>query len=120
PADLGSFDLTTHQIRETAIKAKKSPKRAQLEAYYGQIRDFREGRNRTISRSKVFRALKEDHPQDWLLPVELYELAKAGGDIALQGALLEHLEKIKRENPKLGHLIDDGLRLIEPGILQLP
>ncbi len=113
PADLHSFDLITHQITESTIKPKKNPKRIQLEQYYQQVREFREGKNTTISRNKVFQALKNEHPQDWLLPVELYELAKQGNDHGFQQDILEHLENIKRENPKVGHLIDDGIQLVE-------
>lgn len=113
PADLHSFDLITHQITESTIKPKKNPKRLQLEQYYQQVREFREGKNTTISRNKVFQALKNEHPQDWLLPVELYELAKQGNDHGFQQDILEHLENIKRENPKVGHLIDDGIQLVE-------
>ncbi|WP_318345262.1 aromatic amino acid hydroxylase [Flagellimonas baculiformis] len=112
PADLHSFDLITHQITESTIKPKKSPKRIQLDQYYQQIRDFREGKNTTISRNKVFQALKNEHPQDWLLPTELYELAKQGNDLGFQQEILEHLENIKRDNPKVGHLIDDGIQLV--------
>lgn len=113
PADLHSFDLITHQITESTIKPKKSPKRIQLEQYYQQVREFREGKNTTISRNKVFQALKNEHPQDWLLPTELYELAKQGNDLGFQQEILEHLENIKRDNPKVGHLIDDGIQLVE-------
>lgn len=120
PADLDSFDLITHQLADTAIKPRKNQKRVQLEQYYGQVRDYREGRGTTISRNKVFQALKREHPQDWLLPVELYELAKLGHEAKLQKEILDHLETIKQDNPKLGHLIDDGLRLVEDGVLQLP
>ncbi|WP_108422757.1 aromatic amino acid hydroxylase [Flagellimonas amoyensis] len=117
PADLHSFDLITHQITESTIKPKKSPKRIQLEQYYQQVRDFREGKNTTISRNKVFQALKSEHPQDWLLPTELYELAKQGNDLGFQQEILEHLENIKRENPKVGHLIDDGIQLVESSLV---
>jgi len=120
PADLGSFDLITHSFADTAIKAQKSPKRIQLEQYYGQIRDYREGRNTTISRNKVFQALKKDHPEDWLLPVELYELAIQGPDPDFQKELLDHLEQIKRDEPRLGHLIDDGLMLIDKEFVKVP
>lgn len=119
PADLGSFDLITHEITETTIKPKKSPERQQLELYYQQIREFREGKNTTISRNKVFQELKENHPHDWLLPVELYELAKKGNNIGFQEEILSHLEDIKRNNPKVGHLIDDGIRLIDHSFLKV-
>ncbi len=119
PADLSSFDLITHEITETTIKHQKSAERQQLEQYYLQIREFREGKNTTISRNKVFKALTENHPNDWLLPVELYELAKKGHDEAFQQEILDHLESIKQNNPKVGHLIDDGIALIDHSFTQV-
>ncbi len=117
PADLNSFDLITHQITESTIKPKKSAQRLQLEQYYQQVRDFREGTNTTISRNKVFQVLKQEHPEDWLLPVELYELAKQGNDQEFQQDILEHLENIKQNNPKVGHLIDDGIALVDTSLV---
>lgn len=117
PADLNSFDLITHQLTETTIKPKKSAKRLQLEQYYQQVRDFREGINTTISRNKVFQVIKSEFPEDWLLPVELYELAKQGDDHHFQKDILDHLESIKRNNPKVGHLIDDGIKLVDASLV---
>jgi phenylalanine-4-hydroxylase len=117
PADLNSFDLITHQITESTIKSKKDEKRKELERFYEQIRHFREGKNTTVSRNKVFQALKKDHPKDWLLPVELYELAKQDNNQEFQQEILEHLENIKRDNPKVGHLIDDGLQLVDMALV---
>lgn len=113
PADLNSFDLITHKITETTIKMKKSPERKKLEQYYGQVRDFREGTNTTISRHKVFEAMKANHPNDWLLSVELYELAKINGDTDFAHDIALHLETVKSNTPLLGHLIDDGLGLVD-------
>ncbi|AWX43935.1 Phenylalanine 4-monooxygenase [Flagellimonas maritima] len=112
-ADLGSFDLITHEITDTTIKSKKDTERARLEMYYKQIREFREGTNTTISRHKVFEEIKTDHPNDWLLSIELYELAKKGNDDNFQQEILAHLETVKQNNPKVGHLIDDGISLVE-------
>ncbi|MBS9461915.1 aromatic amino acid hydroxylase [Flagellimonas sp. 389] len=113
PADLNSFNLITHELTETTIKSKKSKERAQLEVYYKQIREFREGKNTTISRHKVFQEIKKEHPNDWLLPTELYELAKKSSDEDFQKEIIEHLETVKQHNPKVGHLIDDGLSLVD-------
>lgn len=113
PADLNSFDLITHKVTGSTIKSKKDEARLELERFYEQIRHFREGKNTTISRNKVFQALKKDHPKDWLLPVELYELAKQDDNQEFQEEILHHLEQIKRDNPKVGHLIDDGLQLLD-------
>ena len=117
PADLDSFDLVSHEIIEATIKPQKSEERLQLEQLYQQIRDFRAGRNTTISRNKVFHELKTHFPEDWLLSVELYELAKNNMDTDFASAILEHLETVKQGNPKLGHLIDDGLALVNKSLV---
>lgn len=117
PADLNSFNLISHQITESTIKSKKDENRLQLERFYEQIRHFREGKNTTVSRNKVLQALKKDHPKDWLLPVELYELAKQDNNQEFQQEILEHLENIKRDNPKVGHLIDDGIELVDTALV---
>ena len=117
PADLNSFNLVTHEISETTIKPQKDKERLQLEQLYQQIRDFREGHNTTISRNKVFKEVMANYPTDWLLSVELYELAKMNPDIPKEqefaSELRAHLERVKQENPKVGHLIDDGLALVD-------
>ncbi|UCE69566.1 MAG: phenylalanine 4-monooxygenase, partial [Flavobacteriaceae bacterium] len=111
PADLGSFDLISHVPGEQTIRVEKDGTRRQLEKLYGQIREFREGTNKTISRNKVFREVKSNHPGDWLLSVELYELAVAGHDSTFALEILEHLERVKQDRPEVGHLIDDGIAL---------
>ena len=113
PADLDSFDLVTHEVSSSTIKPEVSAERKKLEQYYEQIRHFREGINTTISRNKVFKEIKEKFSEDWLLSVELYELAKNNGDEDFAKEIAEHLEGVKQHDPKVGHLIDDGLRLVD-------
>ncbi|WP_425234512.1 aromatic amino acid hydroxylase [Ulvibacterium sp.] len=117
PADLESFDLITHTVSSTTLKAEISSSGKKLEQYYEQIRHFREGKNTTISRNKVFGELRENYPEDWLLPVELYELARTNGDTKFAQEILVHLEGIKQNDPKLGHLIDDGLGLVDKSLI---
>jgi phenylalanine-4-hydroxylase len=113
PADLNSFDLITHVPSSKTIHIKKSTQRLQLETLYQQVRDYREGKNRTISRTKTLEELIENHPSDWLLPVELYELAFIGNEKKLCDTIKNHLEIIKQNKPEVGRLIDDGLAIIE-------
>ena len=112
PADLNSFDLITHKTSSQTIHIKKSKGRLALETLYQQVRDYRDGTNKTISRTKVLEQLIEKHPNDWLLPVELYELAHLGNETELSEKILKHFETIKQNKPNLGHLIDDGLSII--------
>ncbi len=117
PADVNSFDLVTHKISSKTLKNKTSEQQTQLEKYYEQIRHFREHKNTTISRHQIFEALKNQYPNDWLLPVELFELAKTNGDSDFAEEVAAHLEVVKRKNPKVGHLIDDGLALVEGSLV---
>ncbi|MRX62562.1 aromatic amino acid hydroxylase [Maribacter luteus] len=112
PADMNSFNLLSHDIQTTTVKPKKNEQRIKLEQLYQQVRDFREGKNTTISRNKVFAEIKANHPEDWLLSVELYELAKSNNDFIFAGDIRDHLENVKLDNPTVGHLIDDGVALV--------
>ncbi|MCM4167035.1 hypothetical protein KCTC52924_01892 [Arenibacter antarcticus] len=112
PADLSSFDLVTHKISDTTIKATKTEQHTELEQLYLQVREFRDGKNTNTSRNKIFQELKLNHPEDWLLSVELYELAKNNEDWEFAKEIAEHLEIVKQNKPKVGHLIDDGLELV--------
>ncbi len=113
PADLQSFNLITHVPSEKTIQVEKSKERLELEDFYQQVRDYREEKNRTISRTKVLEQLIEKHSNDWLLPVELYELAFKGQEHTLCENILKHLKTIKQNRPEVGRLIDDGLGIIE-------
>ena len=112
PADLNSFDLMTHKISSQTIHVEKSGEQLELETLYQQIRDYRDGKNRTISRTKVLEQLIEKHPNDWLLSVELYELAYKENEKMLCHNILKHLETIKQYRPEVRRLIEDGLAIV--------
>lgn len=113
PADLQSFDLIDYEITSTTSKTEIAPEKKKLEKYYQQVREFREGSNTTISRHKVFEQLAVEFPGDWLLSIELYELAKTNGDLDFAMEIASHLEIVKQNHPRFGHLIDDGLQLVD-------
>ncbi|KJD32649.1 phenylalanine 4-monooxygenase [Tamlana sedimentorum] len=112
PADLNSFDLITHKTSSQTIKIEKSKSQIQLESLYQQVSDFRNGKNKTISRNKVLETLITEHPNDWLLAIELYELAFKANEKPLCKRILQHLESIKQNQPQLGKLIDDGIGIV--------
>ncbi len=117
PANLNSFDLITHVPTTKTIHVEKSSERLELESLYQQVREYREEKNKTISRTKVLEQLIDKHPNDWLLSVELYELAFKGNEKTLYDSILKHLETVKQNNPKVGHLIDDGLEIINKNLV---
>ena len=117
PADLSSFNLVTHKPSSETIHIKKSKERLQLESLYQQVRDFRESKNRSVSRTKILEQLVENYPEDWLLPIELYELAFIGNETMLCDKISKHLETIKHDKPEYGKLIDNGISIIEQSLV---
>ncbi|WP_442846574.1 aromatic amino acid hydroxylase [Leeuwenhoekiella sp. H156] len=112
PADFRSFDLIHHKPGSETIKASKSEKRQELESLYLAVRKYREGKDTRFSPQAVFDLLKKYHPEDWLLPVELYELAIDENLTEFCREIEEHLNQISEQRPNLSHLIEDGLELI--------
>ena len=61
----------------------------------------------------VFGELKQDHPNNWLLPLEVLELSKGA---VLQTRIKKHLSKLAIEKPSLRGLIASGFELINKGV----
>jgi len=112
PADHESFDLITHTPSTTTIKSKKTPKKKELESLYESVKNIRNGENTKFSLNAAFDILKKNHPKDWLLSVEIYELASEN-DQKLASEVKARLEEIKLNRPEVGHLIDDGIEMTE-------
>jgi len=117
PADYSSFDLITHAAEEPPMP-KYSPQQESLIALYQKVRDIRE--SDSITEDDVHTILNEvilNYSEEWLLTLELYELATTY-DISLSVDCLNHLKAIKKKNSNVAHLIDSGLEMIkERGLL---
>lgn len=112
PADVNSFDMINHVPSSQTIKQKKSPEREELETLYRNVRLIRENKPAEITLKEAFGAVSGNHPNDWLLTVEIAELANAQGNEDLLEKTLLHLENIKQKRPEVVHLITNGIELI--------
>ena len=112
PADVNSFDMINHVPSSQTIKQKKSTEREELEKLYLSVRNIREGKPATTTLKEAFASVSAGHPNDWLLSVEIAELAKKEGNSDLVDKVLNHLEKVKTNRPEVAHLVDNGLELI--------
>lgn len=112
PADVDSFDMITHVPSSQTIKAKKSPERQELENLYKAVRNIREGKTSEITLKEAFGAVTANHPNDWLLSVEIAELVHKQNNQDFLDKVLNHLEKVKQNRPEIAHLIHNGLELI--------
>jgi len=112
PADHESFDLITHKTSSSTIKSKKTAEKEELESLYESVRNIRNGEDTKFSLNAAFDILKKNHKKDWLLSVEIYELA-AENDTQLANEVKARLIEIKKERPEVSHLIDDGIEMTE-------
>lgn len=112
PADVNSFDLISHVPSSKTIKAKHTEERDDLELLYHSVRKIRETKDITTSLEPIFQKLKEDHPKDWLLAIEITELLKDRNEPQHLQEVTVYLEELKEKRPEVAHLIDGGLELI--------
>lgn len=112
PADVNSFDLISHVPSSKTIKPKHTEERDDLEVLYQTVRSIRESNDTTTSLEPIFITLQENHPNDWLLAVEIVELLKTRNEPELIQKVLIHLEKLKTQRPEIEKLISNGLELI--------
>ncbi|MBD3724601.1 MAG: aromatic amino acid hydroxylase, partial [Flavobacteriaceae bacterium] len=112
PADVNSFDMINHVPSSQTIKQKKSPEREELERLYLSVRNIREGKPAITTLKEAFASVSSGHPNDWLLTVEIAEIANLQGNEDLLEKTLLHLENIKIKRPEVAHLITNGIELI--------
>ena len=111
PADVNSFDRIDHIPSSSTIKAQQSEEREELEKLYKTIRMIREG-NSNESIDELFFQLKHNHPNDWLLSIEIAELLEMNTNQDLLPQVISHLESLKEKRPEVKKLISNGLDLI--------
>lgn len=112
-ADYHSFDLVTHTATSETIRPQLSEKEIELNSLYKEVRAIRNSKeDDTTKLQQIFKILEENHPTDWLLPLEIYELVtQFDSDFSEQ--VLKHLLNLKQQRPKVAHLIEGGLELLE-------
>lgn len=114
PADVNSFDNITHVPSSQTIKANRDTAKLQLEALYRTVREMRESNNwESAQFDSIWEILSTQFTQDWLLAVEMAEIAYLN-DQTERYTTVENYLKAKAENqPTISHLILDGISLIQ-------
>jgi phenylalanine-4-hydroxylase len=112
PADVSSFDLISHVPTSKTIKAKHTAERDDLELLYHSVRNIRETKETTTSLEPIFNKLQANHPNDWLLSIEITELLRDRNEPQLLQEIMAYLDQLKEKRPEVAHLITGGLDLI--------
>jgi phenylalanine-4-hydroxylase len=112
-ADYHSFNLVTHTSSSETIRPQLSEIEIELNALYKEVRTIRNSEEIDATKlQQVFKTLKQNHQTDWLLPLEIYELIEQT-DSGFSEEVLRHLLNLKQQRPKVAHLIEGGLALLE-------
>ena len=112
-ADYHSFENLYHVPESKTIKPETSEIKIQLEKLYQSVRDLRS--KQVISEKdleSIYEELKTNHSNDWLLALEILELCEKFNFSELLLKVLTYLNNQKSDTPKISHLIEDGLEII--------
>jgi len=113
-ADNNSFPNLYSASKTKTIKKQKTKNEIALELLYQKVRTYRFASIYSEEDlSKIYKAIHENHNDDWLLPLELLELTKNSDLIS---ETKSHLNTIAKNKPELSRLIDSGLKLVETPI----
>jgi phenylalanine-4-hydroxylase len=111
PASLNSFKNMGEISKEKTHKIKYSKNEIELHALYNKVSEMRISNNLCANTlENIFEKLKNNYNQDWLLPLEMYELTYQSG-LAIEAQLESYLIE-KQANKKFSKLIKNGLKLI--------
>lgn len=111
PADSHSFPNLYSTSPTKTIKKAKTQATEQRESNYALIRKLRnENQSDTALLSELFDKIKLNHPKEWLLLLEMLEIAE---DPDLAQSIEEYLQHLIELNPELETLITDGIMLMK-------
>ena len=111
PACPNSFRNLYKVSKTKSRKPSSNNLHKKLYTLYENLRFMRENsRLEELSLLNILNELKENHPKDWLLCLEMYELVYGKG-LRIEKDIQEHLNKLKSIST-INKLISDGIQLI--------
>jgi len=112
PADPDAFEYSYDPPKEKTHKIIHAPEALRLHDLYQKIRDIREKKEKNNGVKQVYEIIKSEYPAEWLLVLEILELLGDTGENEQAKEIKAHLISLKKGNPELENLIDNGLEVI--------
>ncbi len=110
-ADPENYGLIFEAPKEKTHKIKYSESDIKLHKLYQEVRNIRESDSLDNSiLEHIFNIVSNEYPNDWLLPLEIYELIYKQ-DSQLKSTVQNYLEKLIDKKDYV-NLIKDGLKLL--------
>ena len=113
PADPEGYEFSFPVPEEKTHKIEYTPERKRLHKLYGDVRYIRENNQDMELLPGIFEIVRKNYPNDWLLPMEILELAEKYGMHELADKVRAYLIEMKQNYPQYEDLITNGLKLIE-------
>lgn len=113
PADNASFDLLNHVLSPSGNKHKLSARQSSLEYLYGEIRNLRSEQSAVKRIENIFTLVSDDFSEEWLLNLELMELAHRNGMEEMVREIHGRLNALALKRPELKDLIKDGIIMVK-------
>lgn len=113
PADPFAYRLEYPVPKEKTHKIIHSDRAARLHSLYQAVRDHRDGKQMIPDLVQLFNELKNDYPEEWLLPLEILEIIHGRSGYQLHEEIKSYLNQKGRENEDFGRLIKRGIEEID-------
>ena len=111
PADSKSFDQKKYIYQSETIKVNYTDLEKDYHLLYQEVRDIRDKKMDISRLKKIFQHLEEKSSDEWLLILEIVELAKNIDDTLFnQGK--DYLVKLSHQKKSIKKLILDGLNIL--------
>src|SRR6059058_2599882 len=113
-ADKDAYNQVALVPKERTIKVPSDAKRKRLENLYAQVRKIRESKTGYERLGEIWETQQAEHPADWLLSMEIFEILDTTNQQAeLKTRLEKFLNEKKAKTKDLATLIGWGLRLVD-------
>jgi len=113
-ADKDAYNQVALVPKERTIKVPSDAKRKKLESLYAQVRQIRESKKGYERLGEIWETQQAEHPGDWLLSMEIFEILDTTDQQAeLKARIEKFLNEKKAQTKDLTTLIGWGFRLVE-------
>ncbi|MCB0804501.1 MAG: aromatic amino acid hydroxylase [Bacteroidales bacterium] len=113
PADPDAFEFTFIAPEEKTHKINHSEEALKLHKKYQEVREIRNGDFQGKELQSIFEWVKQNHPNDWLLPMEILEIVEKQSKNGISSEIRDYLVDLNKNNPELNNLIRNGFEMIE-------
>lgn len=113
PADRECFGESEYFVKKTVPRRKYTELQNKIHNLYQELRNLRENKKWNSTRmSEIFNIIVQLKKEDWLLPLEIYELCIQNNlSPELQKNIEQHLNNISKNNKTLADQIQNGLKI---------